>query len=103
MEEKIAKATIKQVLLDVNPLVRKYHKNIIGFRTGEDPTNANELDLEDSIHFLKHVWGMCLEWGNQRINYIGYSVKQLADFLNSFKSKKEIHDARSILTSLIKD
>ena len=92
MEGKVNKEQIKRVLLDIDPLVRKYFKNMTKFHTGLDPANANELHLEASIHFLKHVWGMCLEWGNQRIEYIGRSVRQLVDFLNSFTSKNEIHD-----------
>lgn len=94
MQGKVSKRTyyIKRVLLDIDPLVRKYFKNMIKFHTGIDPANTNELDLEASIHFLKHIWGMCLEWGNQRIEYIERSVRQLADFLNSFDSKNEMHN-----------
>lgn len=93
-EGKVSKEHIKRVLLDIDPLVRKYFKNMIKFHTGIDTANTNELDLEASIHFLKHIWGMCLEWGNQRIKYIERSVRQLVEFLNSFHSKNEVHNFR---------
>ena len=100
MEGNIDKETIKQVLLDINPLVRQFHKNVIELHTGVDPAEANELNLKDSIHFLKHIWGSCLYWGNQSINSIGRSIKKLSDFLNSFTSRKEIHNHHVFLERL---
>ena len=51
MEGKISKKNMRRVLLDINPLARAYFKNMIKVRTGIDPAEANELDLEKSIHF----------------------------------------------------
>lgn len=99
--QKVSNETIRNVLEKINCFVRKYHGNIVEFRTGKNPTNVNELGLEDSIHFLKHVWGLCLEWGNQSINSIGSSVQQLTEFLDLFKSKKEIHDLHTFLEKLV--
>jgi len=65
-------------------------------------TESNELGLEESIDFLKRIWGSCLEWGNQRIDFIGKSVKQLSDFLAKFNSKREIHDPHVFLEKLEK-
>jgi hypothetical protein len=102
MKEKIAKEDVRQVLLDINPLVRQFHMNVIRHYTGIDPMKANELDLEDSIHFLKHVWGSCLDWGNQSIDYIGRSVQELSHFLASFTSVEEIHNYHAFLKRLEK-
>lgn len=98
----INKQDIKKVLLEINPTVRQYHKNVARFYTGINPDRANELDLEDSIHFLKHIWGSCLDWGNQSIDYIGHSVQQLSHFLASFTSVEEIHNLRAFLEKLEK-
>lgn len=102
MKEKIAKEDIRQILLDINPLVRQFHKNVIRCYTGIDPVKANELDLEDSIHFLKHIWGSCLDWGNQSIDYVGRSVQELSHFLDSFNSVEEIHNYHAFLERLKK-
>lgn len=100
MREKISKEHIRQVLLDINPMVRRYHKNVIKLHTGVDPTNAKILGLKESIDFLRRIWGSCLDWGNQRIDYIGDSVRQLSEFLKSFDSEKEIHDSHVFLEKL---
>lgn len=102
MKEKIAENDIRQVLLDINPLVRRFHKNAIRHYTGIDPVKANELDLEDSIHFLKLIWGLCLVSGKQSIYYIGQSVEELSLFLASFTSVEEIHNYRAFLERLEK-
>ena len=57
-----------------------------------DPSKAKALDLGPSIDFLNQVWVLSLKWGNQRMEYIGRSLQQLADFLKGFNSKNEIHD-----------
>jgi len=41
-----------------------------------------------------------LDWGNQRIDYIEKSVRQLNEFLKSFTSEKEIHDPQIFLKKL---
>ena len=102
MEGKISKEHIRQVLLDINPIVRQFHKNVIELHTGINPAMANQLGPDESIRFLRHVWGSCLDWGNQRMDFIGDSVQQLEDFLNLFQSEKEIHDLHVFLERLEK-
>jgi len=98
----IDKKHIRKVLSDLNPVVRQYHQNVIKYHTGIEPTKAHELDLEDSIHFLRHIWGSCLDWGNQSIDYVGRSVQELSCFLASFASKEEIHRPQVFLDRLEK-
>jgi len=101
LEEKVSKEHVKKVLLEINdPLVRGYFKNMVKFRTGVDPANANELDLEASIDFLKHVWAMCLDWGHQRFEFIDQSIRQLDEFLKTFNSKDKIHNLQSFSKKL---
>jgi len=100
MPKIVSDEQIKDVLLSINSSARKYFRNMIEIRTGIDPANVKTLDLETSIHFLKYVWGMCLEWGNQRVNYIERSIQRLCKFLNSFNSKKEIQDLQIFLQKL---
>lgn len=102
MERNFDKETIRRILLDINPLVRKYYRNIVKFHTGINPTEAGQLDLEESIHFIKHIWGSCLDWGNQSLDYIEKSIHQLSNFLSSFTSKEEIHNPRFFLERLEK-
>jgi len=100
MERKLSNEYIKEVLKNINPRVRKFFGNMIELHTGIDPAKANGLNLRGSIDFLKHVWGICLDWGNQRMDYIDRSVQQLDDFLTSFNSENEIHNLDIFLKKL---
>jgi hypothetical protein len=79
--------------MEVNLSARTYFANIIESCSGIDPEKAESLDFEESVHFLKQVWGMCMDWGNQRMNYIGRSTQELECFLRTnFQSRIELHD-----------
>ena len=91
VEHALSKQVIKTVLLDIDPLARKLFSNVLEANTGIDPSNACNLDLEQSIHFFKQVWGNCLHWGNQRFNYVEESVREVSLFLKEF-SESEIHN-----------
>jgi hypothetical protein len=96
------KEYIAEVLMKINPIVRQYNKNVVKLHTGIDSAKANELSLIDSVHFLRHVWGSCLAWGNQSIDYIGRSVQELSHFLTSFATEEEIHDPHAFSEKLDK-
>jgi len=100
LELQVSKAQIEKVLLDFDPFVRKYFKNMVRVHTGIDPNSSSELDLDESIHFLKHIWGLCLKWGNQRMDYIERSIQQLSKLLKTFSSKEEIHDLNIFIKKL---
>ena len=99
----VPKDTVREVLLQVNTPARTYFANILEHGTGLDPMKANGLDLEQSIYFLKYLWGSCLSGSNQRIDYIGQSIQSLDRFLRTnFTSEIELHSFQTFSRELEK-
>jgi len=97
----LSKDVVKKVLLQANTPARTYFANILQQGTGLDPTKANSLDLEQSVYFLKYLWGSCLKGSNQRIDRIGDSVKKLDRFIgDNFKYETELHDFQTFSRKL---
>ncbi len=99
-EHALSKEVIKNALLEIDPSVRKFHSNVLEAKTGITPSNAYSLNLEQSTHFFKQVWGNCLETAGQSLDKIGESIQEIEKFLKTFHSENEIHDFNYFLQKL---
>lgn len=93
---------VKNVLLEINPAVRRFFRNMIKFDTGVNPEKANGLSLQESKRFLKHAWVLSLRWSNQRTEYIDKSLAELTDFLDNFDPEDPIHNLEMFFKKLQK-
>lgn len=92
---------LKNLVLEIDPLVRQYHRNVISFYTDSNALKADSLDLEASKYFLMSLWARCLEWSNQRPSRIENSLHQFNCLLDDFKNSSELHDIKAFVHKLM--